>query len=194
MEPLRFPANKLPARSQVFQIIKERSFGRGVITLASGKQSDFYFDMKPTMLHPEGATLLAQLILQKIDGLNIDYVGGLAVGAVPLLSPLAMESFRINRPLPCFFVRNQVKDHGTKLRIEGLGRGETLKDKRVVILDDVTTTGASAMIAVDEARDAGATVILVLAVVDRLEGAEEFYMQKGIPFSALFRADEFLQS
>jgi orotate phosphoribosyltransferase len=192
MEPIRFPANRLSARAKVFQIIKDRSFGRGKITLASGKESGFYFDMKPTMLNPEGAALLAEMILQKLEGLNVDYVGGLAVGAVPLLSPIAMESHRRGRGIPGFFVRKEVKDHGTRLKIEGLEPGETLSGKTVVILDDVTTTGGSAMIAVEEARNAGAKVILVLAVVDRLEGAEEFYKAQGVPFEALFTATEFL--
>ena len=121
-------------------------------------------------------------------------VGGLAVGALPLISTIPMLSARHAKPIPGFFVRKEVKDHGTMKLVEGLAEGETLRGKRVVILDDVTTTGGSAMIAVQAATDAGAKVILVLSVVDREEGAEEFYKEKGIPFEALFRASELLGS
>jgi len=194
MEPLRFPSGKIALRAKAFSLIKERSFFRQRIVLTSGRESDFYFDMKPTMFHPEGAALLAELILQNLDGLKVDYAGGLAVGAVPLLSPLAMESYRKGRPIPGFFVRKEIKGHGTRRRIEGLDARQSLAGKSVVILDDVTTTGGSAMLAVNAAQDAGATVVLVLSVVDREEGAAEFYKAAGIPFRAIFTASEFLKS
>jgi orotate phosphoribosyltransferase len=92
------------------------------------------------------------------------------------------------RPLPGFFVRKEVKDHGTKKRVEAAG---DISNKNVVILEDVTTTGDSAMHAVDAARSAGANVVLVLSMVDRDEGALEFFKQQGIPFDWLFRVGEF---
>jgi orotate phosphoribosyltransferase len=181
-------------RSKVLKLIKENSFFRGKITLASGKESDFYFDMKPTMLNPEGSALLSELIFEKLSTMPIDYVGGLAVGAIPIVSCLTMFSHSKGRPLPGFFVRNEIKNHGTKRLVEGLPVGESLAGKNVVILDDVTTTGGSAMIAVEAAKSAGAAVILVLSVVDRQEGASEFYERAGVPFDSLFTADEFLRS
>lgn len=181
-------------RTKVFNLIKDRSFGLRRITLASGRESDFYFDMKPTMLSPEGAALLPEIVLSRLQGLEIDYAGGLAMGAVPLISALAMASFLKNRPLPAFFVRKALKDHGTRQLIEGLGPRESLQGKRVAILDDVTTTGGSAMEAVRAAQEAGAAVVLVLAVVDREEGASEFYREHGLAFDALFRAGEFLRA
>jgi orotate phosphoribosyltransferase len=193
MEPAPFPGNRgvdnpATARSRAFKLIKERSFSKRKVTLASGKESNFYFDLKPTMFNPEGSLLLAELILQKLDGLNIDFVGGLAMGAVPLIGPINMLSFQKGKPLPGFFVRKEVKDHGTKRIIEG---AESLKGMKVVILDDVTTSGGSAMIAVNAAKDAGAKVVLVLSVVDREEGATKFFADKGIPFAALFTASAF---
>src|SRR6266481_4371158 len=92
MALIPFPPHKICARSRALNLIKERSFFRGEITLASGRKSDFYFDLKPTMFNPEGASVLAELILPKLYDLKADYVGGLAVGAVPLLSPIAMAS------------------------------------------------------------------------------------------------------
>ena len=92
--------------------------------------------------------------------------------------------------MPGFFVRKAVKDHGTKKRIEG---PENLRGKRVAILEDVTTTGGSAIQAVEVAREAGAEVVLVLSIVDRLEGARELFAKAGVPFASLFTADDFLK-
>lgn len=181
-------------RQRAFQLIKERSFGRGEITLASGKKSDFYFNLKPTMMSPEGINVLAELILARLDPLNIDYIGGLEMGAVPLLSPVTQLGFLKGKSLPSFFVRQQAKTHGTMQLVEGLLTEGELKGKKVVILDDVTTTGGSAMIAVNEAKAMGANVVMVLSVVDREEGAREFYRERDVDFDALFSASDFLNS
>jgi orotate phosphoribosyltransferase len=194
MELLRRTDIKGMAHARAFSLIKERSFFRGKITLASGKESDFYFDMKPSMLHPEGAGLIAELILEKLSGVDVDYVGGVAVGAIPLISPVVMLSLARGCGIPGFFVRKDVKDHGTRRKIDGLGPGETLAGRKVVILEDVTTTGGSAMIAVQAATDAGADIAMVLSVVDRQDGAAEFYRSQGIRFEAVFTASEFLTS
>jgi orotate phosphoribosyltransferase len=194
MEPLRrFPVDRLSNRTKVYNLIKDRSFFRGKVTLASGKESDFYFDLKPTMFDPEGARLLAELILERLENEKVDFIGGLAVGAIPLISPVNLLSFEKRRPIPGFFVRKDIKTHGTKKLVEGTDN-ESLKGKRVVILDDVTTTGSSAMQAVNAAREAGAITALVLTVVDRGEGAAEFYKGANIPFDWLFTASEFLKA
>jgi orotate phosphoribosyltransferase len=187
-----FESNLL--REKVFRLIKDKSFAKGEYVLASGKKSDYYLDMKPTMFDPEGLNALAEMVLHELQKLNVDYVGGLALGAMPLISSINLLSQRMGTPIPGFFVRKEVKDHGTKKLVEGLTENETLEGKTVVILDDVTTTGGSAMIAVDAAQEAGAKVILVLSVVDREEGAIELYGAKGIPFRALFLASEFMNS
>ena len=177
-------------RDRLAELIRERSFGRRKVVLASGRESDFYFDMKPTMFHPEGASLLAKMILARLSALGIDYVGGLEMGAVPLIASVAALSHDRGKPLPGFFVRKAVKDHGTKKRIEGPA---SLAGKRVAILEDVTTTGGSAIQAVEVAREAGAEVALVLSIVDRLEGAAETFAKAGVPFASLFTADDFLK-
>ena len=181
-------------RSKVFKLIQQRSFSKGRFTLASGVESDYYLDLKPTMLDAEGADGLAELVLDELYGMNVDYVGGLAVGAVSLLGGIQVLSHRKGRPIPGFYVRKEIKDHGTMKLVEGLAPGETLQGKRVVILDDVTTSGGSAMAAVKAAQNAGATIILVLAIVDRQEGAAEFYDRADIPFKALFTARDFLEA
>jgi orotate phosphoribosyltransferase len=179
-------------REQVHRIIKEKSFEEGgEYTLASGKKSDYYLDLKPTLFDPEGSNVVAEMILNELEDTAVDYVGGLATGAIPLAAAIALLSYKVGCPLPGFFVREKPKDHGTKKVIEGLARGESLKGKRVVIVEDVTTGGGSAMTAINAVRSAGAEVTLVISVVDREEGAEKFFRDQSIPFKALFRAGEF---
>lgn len=180
------------SRARLAEIIRKRSFGRGEITLASGRKSDFYFNLKPTMLDPEGAALLAELTLDALKGDRIDYVGGLEMGAVPLAGAIAQLSWIKGQPIPALFVRKKPKEHGAKLSVEGLARGETLTGKRVVVVEDVTTTGGSALKAVDAVRDAGGEVALVFTMVDREEGAAETFRDAGLAFRALFTAKEFL--
>ena len=177
------------ARNKLFALLKAKAFRRGRVVLASGRESDFYFDMKPAMLDPDGASLMVELILQQIQGVKADCIGGLEMGAVPLIAPVAMRSIDFGRRLPGFFVRKTVKDHGTRKRVDGAD----IAGKTVVILEDVTTTGASAMDAVKAVTEAGAKVALVLSILDRGEGAAELYAKAGIPFKSLFRAEEFLR-
>jgi orotate phosphoribosyltransferase len=190
MEPVRLSMNKIAMRTRVFQIIKERSFEFGDFVLSSGETSNYYLDMKPTMFDPEGASLLAQLIFLRAAELKADYIGGLEMGAVPLIAPINMLSYQDGRDLPGFFVRKQSKDHGTKKLVEI--RAGDLRGKRVVILEDVTTKGDSAMQAVKASQAEGANVILVLSIVDREAGAAALFKTAGIPFECLFRASEFL--
>ena len=199
MQPQRSTNSKIgdeiaARRAKAFDLIKARSFRRGQFVLASGKTSEYYLDMKPTMFDPEGAHALAELLLDQLADVPVDYAGGLALGAVPLISTLTMLSHQRNRPISGFFVRKEVKDHGTMKLVEGLGDGETLTGKKVVIIDDVTTTGGSSMIAVDAAQKSGAEVILGLSVVDRNEGAAETYAKRNIPFRAVFTARDFMNS
>ena len=182
-------AEAFERRNKLFMLLRERAFRRGRVVLASGKESDYYFDMKPAMLDPDGAALMAELILIEIQSVSADAIGGLEMGAVPLIAPVAMKSPEYGRYLPGFFVRKAVKDHGTKKRVDGID----IAGKSVVILEDVTTTGASAMDAVKAVEDAGAKVALVISILDRGEGASELYAKAGIPFKSLFTAEEFLR-
>ncbi|MDB5601528.1 MAG: orotate phosphoribosyltransferase [Xanthobacteraceae bacterium] len=182
------------SRDRLFEIIRDRSFGYGEITLASGRKSNFYFNLKPTMLDAEGAALLAELTLDVLTAERIDYVGGLEMGAVPIAGAIAQLSFLKGAPIAAFFVRKKPKEHGAKLMVEGLTKGETLAGKRVVIVEDVTTTGGSAMQAVEAVRDAGGEVVFVLTLVDRQEGAPEAFAQAGLDFRSLYRAAEFLSA
>ena len=179
-------------RARLADIIFERSFGRDKIILASGKESHFYVDLKPSMLHPEGAHLIATALLDAIRPVGAQYVGGLEMGAVPITGAICQRSHETGAPVSGFFVRKQPKVHGSKKLIEGLGKGEILAGKKVVVVEDVTTTGGSAFKAIEPCLEAGAHVVLVISVVDREEGATEFFRSKGLPFKALFLASEFL--
>lgn len=179
-------------REIALNVIRERSFKRGTFTLASGRTSDFYLDMKPSMFSPTGVWALSNLIYDRLAPSGVQAVGGLEMGAVPLIASIALVSHLKGRPLPGFFVRKEVKQHGTKKLVEGLVSSAEISDKSVAIVDDVTTTGGSAMLAVDAARLAGAHVKLVLSVVDRSEGAKEFYAARGIPFESLFERVDFM--
>jgi orotate phosphoribosyltransferase len=185
--------SKSASRARLAEIIRKRSFGRGEITLASGRKSDFYFNLKPTMLDPEGAALLAELTYEALKDDRLDFVGGLEMGAVPLAGAIAQLSWLKGHPIAAFFVRKKPKEHGARLAVEGLAKGESLQGKRIVIVEDVTTTGGSAMKAVESVREAGGEIVLVFTMVDREEGATEAFAEAGIEFRALYKAGEFLK-
>jgi orotate phosphoribosyltransferase len=193
MQPLR----KTPDhdyRAELFELIRKRSFGRGRILLASGRESDYYIDMRPTTVHPAGATCVGELICDALEGIDVEFVGGLEMGAVPVATAVAIASHRRGGKLQAFFVRKKPKDHGAKKLIEGLPQGETLRGKKVVVLEDTTTTGGSSMQAVRALREEGANIVLVLTIVDRLEGAKENFAAEGLELRALYTADEFLKA
>ena len=179
-------------RTRLIEIVKARSFQEGPeMKLASGKTSTFYFNMKPSMLDSEGAHLIASLILDQLDGVEADLVGGLEMGAVPIAASVTAVAHARGRKLPAFFVRKQAKEHGTKSLIEGLAPGETMAGKRVVIVEDVTTTGGSAIKAAEALRAAGAKIVRVITIVDRQDGAEEAFAAAGMEFSPILRLSDF---
>jgi orotate phosphoribosyltransferase len=180
------------ARARLIEIIKTRSFQSGrEVKLASGRTSTYYFNMKPTMLDAEGAYLIATLILDAIKGLDADLIGGLEMGAVPIASAVAAVSHSGGRPVNAFFVRKQAKEHGTKSLIEGLPNGDSLKGKRVVVVEDVTTTGASAIKAAEAVRAEGAEVVGVVTVIDRQEGAAEAFAAAKLKLTPILTLADF---
>ena len=173
-------------RARLIEIVKARSFQEGPeMRLASGKLSTFYFNMKPTMLDSEGAHLIASLILDQLESVEADLIGGLEMGAVPIAASVTAVAHARGRKLPAFFVRKQAKEHGTKSLIEGLARDETMIGKRVVIVEDVTTTGGSAIKAAEAIRASGATIVRVITIVDRQDGADEAFKAANMDFQPL---------
>jgi orotate phosphoribosyltransferase len=187
----RVDANHGP-HDRLVHLVSELSLLRSEkIRLAAGGTSTFYFDMKPTLFSPEGAALVAERVLDFAAQDDARFVGGLEIGAVPIVACVAQLSFlRGPRRVQGFFVRKTPKDHGTRKRIEGLAP-ESLRGKRVLIVDDVTTTGSSVLQAVEAARAEGAIVETVLTVVDRLEGAAANLAKRGVHLVPLTTADHY---
>ncbi len=173
-------------------IIRHRSFSQGdQVTLSSGRSSTFYFNMKPTMVDPQGSLLIANLCLQVCDAGGFEFVGGLEMGAVPIVCSIAPVSAQRGRPQNVFFVRKQAKGHGTQNRIDSIFDVEALKGARVLVVEDVTTSGGSALQAVDTIRELGGVVDTVLTLVDRLEGAQDAFAQTGLNLMSIYTADDF---
>lgn len=181
------------ALARLAAIVQEKSFQIGPeMTLASGQTSTVYFNMKPTMLDAEGALLIAMLILDLIDDVKVDFIGGLEMGAVPIASATAAVSQARGLPISAFFIRKQAKEHGTRSLIEGLAPGITLAGKQLVVVEDVTTTGGSALKAVEAIRAEGGTVLAVITILDRQEGAEDAFATAGLAFRSLLTKGDFL--
>jgi orotate phosphoribosyltransferase len=176
----------------LFGIIRERSFRRGKFTLASGRESELYFNLKPTMMTPKGALLCARALLARIWPEKVEYVGGLEMGAVPVIAALAAISEAEEKPVKTFFVRKQPKGHGTMDMLEGLAIGESIAGAKTMVVDDVATTGGSIVKAVDAVRAAGGVVETALVIVDREEGAAETLQLNGMRLLSIFKGHEFL--
>jgi len=167
-------------RDQLKQLLKDRAVKIGEFTLSSGKKSNFYIDCRKVTLHPEGARLIGKIILEKIKGLKVDAVGGLTLGADPIIGAVITLS-----NLAGFIVRKAAKEHGTQQKIEGIIE----PGWNVLIVEDVATTGASTLSAIFAAEAAGAKVIKVISVVDREEGSAEAL--KNYDFDPIFKKSEF---
>ena len=167
------------SRDKLKALLKEKAVKVGEFTLSSGKKSNFYIDCRKVTLDPSGAKLIGGLILDKINGLKADAIGGLTLGADPIVGAVIALG-----DLPGFIVRKEEKEHGTKQKIEGLLESGW----RVVIVEDVATTGSSALQAIRAAEAVGAKVIKVIAVVDREEGSREAL--KNYDFDPLFKKSE----
>jgi len=173
------------ARRALLDLILQVSFEEREVTLSSGVKSNFYLDLRQTLMRPQGVKLSGRLILEALQsGPRVDAVGGMAVGAVPLVSAVlaAAASRPGNEGLVGFFVRKEAKKHGLGKRIEGgFEKGQT-----VALLEDTTTTGGSTLEALEAVEAAGSKVARVMCIVDRGEGAAEAFAERGVKLEALF--------
>jgi orotate phosphoribosyltransferase len=165
------------AERQLLALLTERSFRRGSFTLASGGTSSYYIDGRMTAVCSAGAHLIGEVLYERTRDLAFDAVGGLAVGAVPLATAAVIAYHRHGRPMEGFWVRDEVKTHGTKKRVEG----NVPPGARVVVLDDVITRGTSTLKAIDAVtEEKGGRVVRVVALVDRLQGAADLFREQGV--------------
>ncbi len=173
------------ARRELLELILRVSFRRQRVVLASGRESDFYLDLRQTLMRPRGVALAGRLVLDCLQaGPAVEAVGGMAVGAVPLVSAVlaAADADAATRPLLGFFVRKETKQHGLGRRIEGgFEPGQT-----VALLEDTCTTGGSTLEAVDAVTEAGGKVARVVCLVDRGEGAVEAFAARGLTLESLY--------
>jgi orotate phosphoribosyltransferase len=162
------------------------------VVLSSGKESDFYIDTKQATLSAEGHYLVGRLVLREVRELvpDVQAVGGLTMGADPIASAVALTSFLEQRPVPAFYVRKEPKGHGTQQWVEG--KKGLPEAARVCVLEDVVTTGASTLKAVERCRMEGLDVRGVVALVDREEGGRSAVEAAGIRLRSLFRRSDFL--
>ncbi len=172
------------------RLLMALSYVQGEVTLTSGKKSDYYFDCKQTALHPEGGFLIGKLFLEMLKGVEVKGVGGMTLGADPLVSAVTVLSHLEGRPLPGFIVRKQSKGHGTNQYLEGL-KNFTPGD-RVALLEDVVTTAGTLITTVERVRAAGFEVAAVLTVLDREEGGRERLAEAGLTLESIFTRKELL--
>ena len=177
-----------PDRDHLRRMLLERSMRFGEFVLSSGITSNYYIDVRKTSLHPQGLLWISQLFWELLETEGVSAIGGLTMGADPLVAGLMIHSLRAGRPLDGFLVRRSAKDHGTLGQVEGNLAGH----KRVAILDDVITSGESALLAAEAAESYKAQVVRILAVVDRNQGAAQVFQQRGYPFTPLFTVNDLL--
>jgi orotate phosphoribosyltransferase len=178
-------------RDELLALLKELSVRRGHIVLSSGRESDFYVDAKQTLLDPDGMALTGTVLVDvwQQAGYAIDAVGGPTLGADPMTCAFVLQARRRGQKLPGFFIRKEPKGHGTMAYIEGLatlGAGS-----RVLVLEDVITTGGSSVRSIERLREAGMVVVALLCLVDRQEGGREAIEAAGVPVVPLFSRSDF---
>lgn len=183
-------------KQRLIELVLDRTFkytDEPTFRLASGKMSNYYFNCKPTTLSPEGMFLIGNLLYDLIKGRRsrkIDAVGGLTLGADPIADAIAYTSFLKNDPLEAFVVRKTPKKHGTMLWIEGsVNEGD-----KVIIVEDVITTGGSSKEAITRARECGLKVMGVVVLIDRQEGGREEIEAMDLPYKALLTKEEIFRA
>ena len=174
------------ARARLLELIKDKAIVRGKVTLSSGREADYYVDLRRITLDGEAAPLVGQVMNELTKDLAFDAVGGLTLGADPVATAMLHASAAAGRRLDAFVVRKTGKAHGLQQRIEG----PSIKGRRVLIVEDTTTTGASPMDAVAAAREEGAEVVAVATIADRATGAKEKLEALGLTYVTAYSLQE----
>lgn len=173
-------------RQHLLDLFCQLAYQEGDFVLSSGQRSSYYINGKHVTLHPQGALAIGRILLPLLPT-NTQAVAGLTLGADPIVTAVSVVSAYENRPIPALIIRKEAKGHGTKAYIEG----PSLPDgAEVVVLEDVVTTGQSAMKAVDRLRQGGYKVNEVIALVDRQQGGAQLYASAGLKFQSVFSIEE----
>jgi orotate phosphoribosyltransferase len=175
------------ARARLLEIIREKAIVHGRVTLSSGKEADYYVDLRRISLDGEAAPLVGIVMRDLTKDLSFDAVGGLTLGADPVATSMLHAGAAAGERLDAFVVRKAGKAHGLQQRIEG----PSISGRRVLVVEDTTTTGASPLAAVEAAREEGATVVAVATIADRATGAgERISDEAGVPYLHAYSLDE----
>jgi orotate phosphoribosyltransferase len=181
----------LADRARLLELLRTRSFARRRVTLASGRESDFFIDCKQTVLSAEGHALVGKIMLDALGGLEpCVAVAGVELGGCPLASAVALTSFGQGDPVDAIYVRKDAKDHGTRRLIEG--SAHLAPGAPVALLEDVITTGGSTLTAAAKLREAGHDLVGVVALVDRLEGGRDAIEADGLTLIAVYTRNDFI--
>lgn len=172
--------------TNLLRFVDKNAVKRGEFTLASGLISNYYIDGKQVTSSPIGLNLLVDAIRVEIAGFQVDSVGGLEIGAIPIATAVAMSSASWDTQIPSFTVRKEKKTHGSRKRLEGIIQ----PGDRIAVVDDVVTTGGSIIQAIDAIKEAGCTVVVALAIVDRQSGAIEALQECGVPYRPLLTIED----
>ncbi len=181
----------LELKKRLARLLVEKSYREGDFTLSSGRKSDYYFDCRVTALHPEGAWLIGTLFNMLLAQTPIKGVGGMTLGADPLVSATTVISHEMGRPLAGLLVRKEAKGHGTSQFVEGLGNFEP--GDPVAMVEEVVTTGGSLLKACTRVQDAGLRIVTVCAILDREEGGRAILKDAGFDLRALFTRRELVE-
>jgi orotate phosphoribosyltransferase len=179
-------------KKRLIELIIEKAFKYSeepVFKLVSGRMSNYYFNCKAVTLHPEGMYLIGNIIFDLIKDLEADGIGGLTFGADPVAYAVSYTSYLKEKPIEAFVVRKTPKSHGTMLWIEG----NVKKGDRVIIVDDVITTGKSTVEAIKRAKKEGLYIIKAIALIDRQEGGREAVETSGYKLDAIITKDEVME-
>lgn len=184
LNPAAAPLDTL--RPWLLDLFCQRAYREGDFVLSSGQRSSYYINGKQVTLHPLGAVAIARLLLALLPP-DTEAVAGLTLGADPIVSAVSVISAYENRPIPALIIRKEAKGHGTRAYIEG---PELSPGTKVVVLEDVVTTGQSALKAVKRLQDAGYAVDRAIALVDRNQGGAQLYRDAGLQFQSLYTIEE----
>jgi len=179
-------------KNRLIELIIEKAFRYSeepVFKLVSGRMSNYYFDCKAVTLHPEGIYLIGNILFDLVKDLDLKGIGGLTLGADPIAYSVAYTSYLRGRPVEAFVVRKTAKSHGTMQWIEG----NIKKGDKVVIVDDVITTGKSTIEAITRSKEAGLNIVKVIALIDRQEGGKEAVEASGYKLDSIITRDEVMQ-